>query len=272
MLTLTVINRKGGVSKSTTVLNLGAEFAARGLRVLLVDTDPQSTLTVGVGIDIDSLQPEQTVMASLLPREMKLSDRPQPHPVDFGVDILPATPHLVDAETLLMQASAAPLRRLHQALAEFDDRYDIVVVDTPPSLGRLSLNALSAADRLLIPLNADVYSAGGLKLLLDTVEDVRAYERPELAILGAFAAQVRNTLHARATIRALERSFGDLWIPVGIPQTVAVQNSQAECLPLRDYDRHSKAANAYRRLADVILGRLRAQGLLAEELSEAVNG
>lgn len=271
MLKLTIINRKGGVAKTTSALNLAAELAARGLRVLTCDTDPQATLSMAAGYP--NLNDAETIAALLCPDQFAGSEPARPKPAPWGGDILaaPGHPGLSDVEVLLLQPSVlAPNQRLARVLSRFDDDYDICLIDTPPSLGRLAVNALTAADYLLIPLSPDFFSAGGLALMRRTIEDVREQEKPGLEVLGIFATQTRQTMHAREWRLELARGLGEEWIDIAVPLAVSIQDAQQSGKAVRDYDPDGKGAHAYRRIVDEILDRLGRRGhLLIQEKAVA---
>lgn len=269
MLNLSVVNRKGGVAKTTSSVNIAAELSARGIPTLVVDLDPQATLTLVSGIDPEALTPPETVLTALVP-ELGSGSPPAPLRATWGGDVLAASSALVQAETALADATVAgPNARLERALRAYAADYQVCLIDSPPSLGKLVMNALCASRYLLVPVACDYASAGGLARLARTVELVREYENPELEILGVFATQTRPTMHARETQRALERRLGALWFDVAIPQAVAIQDSQAQHLSIRGYDPRSKAAFAYRRLTERIVERLRERGELGGELAAA---
>lgn len=265
METVTVVSRKGGVGKTTSVINLSYEFGERlGLRTLIVDFDPQSTLTLACGYDAGMVDPLQSVTAAILPERFELSLDHKPEPVTVpwaGVKLLPASRGLADAETYLGEATG-PTRRLAHALARYSDEYDLVLVDTPPSLGRLVMNGLGAADHLLIPITPDYFAAAGLALLLQTIDSFRHFESAELEILGIFATIARRTAHSRETALVLERELGEHWLQTMIPQAVSVQYGQLERRPIAIYEPDSKPARAYRLLADELVGRLAGRGVI----------
>lgn len=259
MLSLAVVQRKGGVGKSTSTLNLAAEFAARGQRVLAVDADPQATLTVFAGLDPLDLPGEETLLAAVVPEALRLAEDylPDPKRAPWGADVIPASPALVQAEAELMRPDAVGGdHRLAQALRRYSARYDLTLIDCGPSLGKLTINALVAADFLLIPTGGDDASTHGLKPLFATLQLIQARLNPDLQIAAAFPTLVRNTRHHTEIRGALAKALGDQFVSIPIPLSVAVQDSQVEHKALRDYDRRSKAARAYGELADEILMRI----------------
>jgi chromosome partitioning protein len=208
---LALANRKGGVAKTTSTVNIAAELTAAGYRVLCCDLDPQASLTLIAGLVPDRLPDEQTALAALLPELVEPDPDRLCAPAPWGGELMPANQHLANAEVALTAGSAAgPHQRLAIALEELAGRYDFVLVDSPPSMGKLVLNAICACDHLLVPVAADYVSVGGLDRLLEVVEQVRRFERKELSILGVFATQARRTLHSRETLELL----GDLSVAV----------------------------------------------------------
>lgn len=255
MITIAVANQKGGVGKTTSVINLAAELAVRGYRTLAVDLDPQATLSMSAGAT--GLSPSETVASLLVPEVIPGDCRPLRAP--WGGDLLPAPGELAlsDSELLLLQSRRSdPNHRLHSALLRLEQSYDICLIDTPPQLGRLAANALCAANWALIPVSPDFFSVGGLALMLGTIDEVRQRENPSLAVLGIFATIVRRTMHANEWRLELERRFPEEWLSVGIPQTVSAQDAPQSGQALRDFEPHSRAANAYRLLCDQILQRM----------------
>lgn len=259
VLTLGVVQRKGGVGKSTSTLNLAAEFAARGQRVLAVDADPQATLTVFAGLDPLTIPDAETLLAAIVPEALKLPDDylPTPTPTPWGADLIPASPALVQAEAELMRPDAVGGdHRLAHVLGRYADSYDVALIDCGPSLGKLTINALVAADFLLVPTGGDDASIQGLKPLFATLQLIQNRLNPKLQIAAAFPTLVRNTRHHNEVRSALAHALGDVFVPIPIPLSVAVQDSQVEHKALRDYDSRSKAALAYGELADEILERI----------------
>jgi chromosome partitioning protein len=257
--TITLPNRKGGVAKTSSTLNLAAELARRGLRVLAVDADPQATMTLIAGESLEDLQPEQTTLLALLPDtypDTDLSTLAVSAP--WGGDLWRASRDLSGAEVELADA-AGPHLRLRRAIERVSDRYDIVLVDSPPSVGKLTFNTLVAADFLLIPVKADFASTGGLAQFFATFDLIREYERPDLEVLGIFATLVRRTRHAREIIEALSEQVDGLMLRTTIPDSVEVQDAQAAHCSVREYRPKGAAALAYEQLAGEVLERLSAR-------------
>jgi chromosome partitioning protein len=256
--TISLLNRKGGVAKTSSTLNLADAYHQRGYRVLCVDLDPQSTLTALAGYTPEQLEQRETVLALVLPERIDADWEAMAAPAPWGGHIWRASPDLSAAEAELGDAGKpGPHRRLHRQLRAVQDRYDIALVDSPPSVGHLVLNALGAADRVLVPVKADYTSARGLPLLLATVANVRDYEdRPDLDVLGVFITMARRTRHSQETRDGLAWLLGDRLMEASIPLAVAVEDAAAQHQAVRAYDSDDKAATAYGQLADEVAARL----------------
>lgn len=260
MITITVMNDKGGVAKTTSVVSLAAEFGARGFRTLVLDLDPQANLTrSSAGLRLEQLEPTKTTCALLLPEEVGATEPPRPQAVELGFDLIPSLPRLIDAEVKLLQDD----ERLARSLEPYSD-YDFIFLDTGPAWGTLHKNALFASDGVLIPVIPNLSSTGGLESMFLKIEAVRR-KRPQLQTLGVFATKVQRTALHRQLQLVMERQFKELWLPAPIPQGVAIENAEVFHQAVRAYDRHSRPANAYRLLADATLRRLQTLGLLDAE-------
>ncbi|HEV8636988.1 MAG TPA: AAA family ATPase [Chloroflexota bacterium] len=240
-----VVNQKGGVGKTTTAFNVGVALHRMGRRVLLVDLDPQAALTASAGIPVAQLA--ASVYQALLddavdPATLVLSTH-------SGVDVLPSTIDLAAAEIELVNVTLRELV-LKDVLAKIRDRYDHVLIDCPPSLGLLTVNALAAADRVLIPLQCEFLATRGLTLLLRTLDKVRARLNRDLEVAGILPTMFdgRQT-HANEILGELRSSFPGQVFDVVIKQTVRLKESPAAGLALLDYDRKHDAAQAYARVA-----------------------
>jgi chromosome partitioning protein len=247
--TIAVANQKGGVAKTTTVASLGSALAERGHKVLLVDLDPQSCLTFSLGLDPEAV--ELSVHDVLLGRvgaSMAIL------PTEDGVDLLPATIELAGAEAQLM---SRPGREyvLRSALAEVDAAYDVVLLDCSPSLGVLTLNALTAADELIIPLQCEMLSHRGVGQLLDTVADVQRILNPGLKVLGVLPTMFDGrTNHARAVLADVSGRYGLPVLEPPIPKSVRFAEAPAAGRSVLATARRARGSEAYRELAEGLFG------------------
>ena len=244
--TIACANQKGGVGKTTTVVNLASLLALFGDRVLLVDLDPQGNATSGLGIDRASLARStyDGLMDGVDLGELIV------HGTSPGVDVVPSTIALAGAEVELAESSARE-RRLRDALVGFADRYDVVFIDCPPSLGLLTVNALTAADAVLIPLQCEYYALEGLTQLLATIDLVRDHLNPRLAIDGVVLtmADKRTNLSADVEAEARRHLDGTVYTTV-IPRSVRLSEAPSHGKSIASYAPDSKGGRAYAALAD----------------------
>jgi len=240
---IAVANQKGGVGKTTTAVNLAAALALDGHSTLLVDLDPQTSASTGVG-----RHPGDGSMY-----EVMVEGRPLPEVICGTaverLDLAPASRDLVGAEIELVAAIGRE-HRLFQALGAVRNRYDFILIDCPPSLGLLTLNALRAADSVLVPLQCEYYALEGLTALLDTVGRVRDLLNPQLALEGLVLTMFdgRNSL-ARQVHEEVRAHFGDQVFRTVVPRNVRISESPSHGMPVVTYDRASRGATAYRALA-----------------------
>lgn len=249
---IAVANQKGGVAKTTTCINLGASLAATKRRVLVVDMDPQGNATVGSGIEKDDLK--LTSYHVLLGKEPAVNVIVRADSAAY--DILPTSGDLTAAEVELMNMMVAREQRLRQALEPVLDDYDYILVDCPPSLNMLTLNALVAADSVIIPMQCEYYALEGLTALLNTIEEIRASVNPELKLEGLLRTMYdpRNNLAIDVSGQLITH-FGDKVYRTVIPRNVRLAEAPSHGLPALAYDRTSRGASAYLALAGEILHR-----------------
>ncbi len=243
---IAITNQKGGVGKTTTSVNLAASLAALGERVLLVDLDPQGNATMGSGVDKRAL--ELTLCDLLLDDATALTDVVL-RCDDAGYDLLPANADLTAAEVGLLDLEERD-QRLRRILEPVRDDYQWLLIDCPPSLSILTINALAAADGVMVPMQCEYYALEGLSALLDTVAAVRERNNPGLAIEGLLRTMYdpRNSL-TRDVSRQLIQHFGEAVYRTVIPRNVRLAEAPSHGLPVLAYDRYSRGAAAYQSLA-----------------------
>ena len=249
---IAIANQKGGVAKTTTCLNLGHALSERGRRVLLVDLDPQASLTISLGVDVRNLT--STIYDVLLTTNADLSIKGIIQATGIkGVSLAPASIDLSKAEMDLFSEMNRE-RALKDALKPVESAYDYILIDCPPSLGLLTTNALAAADAVLIPLQSDYLAMRGAELLLATIEKVRRKLNPKLELLGVLATMHdARTSHSRDVLKEVRAAFGDQTFDAVIPYSVSAKESVVSGKSILQYDGKSKLARSYRALADEIL-------------------
>jgi chromosome partitioning protein len=256
---LAITNQKGGVGKTTTTVNLAASLAAAKRRVLLVDLDPQGNATMGSGIDKQRL--EHTVYDVLLEQQSLESVKA---PAKNGkYDVLPANRELAGAEVELVGLEHREVRLKH-ALATVADQYDFILLDCPPALNLLTVNGLTAANAVMIPMQCEYYALEGLSDLVQTIKRVRAHLNPSLEIEGLLRTMYdpRSTL-AQQVSAQLQQHFGDKVYRTVIPRNIRLAEAPSFGLPVLYHDKNSKGAQAYLALAGEML---RKQGASAAKL------
>jgi chromosome partitioning protein len=248
---LAVVNQKGGVGKTTTAVNLAAALAQAGRRVLLVDVDPQGNATMGSGVDKRTLA--RTVYHALLGLGELSGIRVRAE--RGGYDLVPANRDLAGAEVELVELPARETR-LKSALERVAADYDYILIDCPPSLSLLTVNALTAAQRVLIPMQCEYYALEGLSDLVGTIKRVRANLNPALEIAGLLRTMYdpRNTLSLQVS-RELEAHFGDKVFRTLVPRNVRLAEAPSYGVPAVIWDPSSKGAQAYAALAAEMLER-----------------
>jgi chromosome partitioning protein len=245
-------NQKGGVGKTTSTINLGAALAEAGRRVLLVDFDPQGALSVGLGVNPLAL--ETTVYNLLMDADVSLADVLLQTDVP-GLDLLPANIDLSAAEVQLVNEVARE-QTLKRVLAPVVPDYDVVLVDCQPSLGLLTVNALTAADGVIIPLECEYFALRGVALLISTIEKVRERLNPDLVVEGILATMYDpRTVHAREVLARVVEAFGDRVFHTVVHRTVRFPETTVAGEPITTYASSSNGAAAYRDLARELLAR-----------------
>ena len=243
---IALANQKGGVAKTTTTLNLGVAMRERGNRVLVIDLDPQGNLTMSQGMNPDAIERS---MFDVLVHRIPISDVIKTVEVDIAV----ASIDLAGAE-LALSALIGRERALDKALVEVRDRYDYVLIDTPPSLGLLTINAFVAADGVIVPVQCEYLSLRGLVQLENTLAMVRENLNPRVRVQGIVPTMYDGrTLHAREAIEILEEHFGDLVYDTRIRKTVRYAEAPVKGSSVLKYDPSGPAAQAYRDLAKEVL-------------------
>jgi chromosome partitioning protein len=249
---MAICNQKGGVGKTTSTINLGAALAEYGRRVLLVDFDPQGALSVGLGVQPQQL--DQTIYNVIMERDVGVQDVIMQTSVD-GMDLLPSNIDLSAAEVQLV-AEVGREHTLVRVIQPMIEHYDYILVDCQPSLGLLTVNALAAADGVIIPLECEFFSLRGVALLIDTIDKVRERLNPKLEITGILPTMFDpRTLHCREVMARVIEAFGEVVFDSVINRTVRFPETTVAGEPITRWAPRSAGAKAYRALAREVIAR-----------------
>jgi len=249
--TIAVANQKGGVGKTTTSINLAASLAATKRRVLLVDLDAQGNATMGVGVDKNAIKltARDVLLEKARPAEAIM------HLAEIGISLMPANGDMTEAEIKLRDVAVGDFA-LKAAIAEVADQFDYIILDCPPALSKLTVNALVAADGVLIPMQCEYYALEGLTALMDTIGKIKRVINPKLEVEGLLRTMFdpRNNLANDVSAQLLEH-FKDKVYRTIIPRNVRLAEAPSHGLPVMTYDGQSSGAKAYLALAGEVLRR-----------------
>jgi len=261
---ISMTNQKGGVGKTTTTINLGAALAEAGRKVLMVDMDPQGSLSIGLGVPPSALEGRKTVYDMLMDSSAAPASEVIVQTSIKGLDLLPANIHLSAAE-LRLAGEVAREYALDRALQTIRADYDYVLIDCQPSLGLLTVNALTASDGAIIPMECEFFALRGVEMLRETIGKVQERLNNRLTIDGVLPTMVDvRTLHTRETVEAVYDMFGDLLFHTIISRTVKFPETTKAGVSIIEQAPTSSGAVAYRNLAWELVSRLEAKGSVAQ--------
>jgi chromosome partitioning protein len=248
---ISLCNQKGGVGKTTTTISLGASFAEYGRRVLAIDFDPQGALSAGLGVALHDVPTIYDLMMGTIKDTASVIQ----HTSVPGLDVIPANIDLSAAEVHLINEVARE-SILARVLAKVSDQYDVILIDCQPSLGLLTVNALTAAHGVLIPLECEFFALRGVALLVETIEKVTERLNPALTLDGILATMYDpRTLHSREVLERVVETFGDQVLETVIGRTVKFPDASVAGTPITTFAPEHAAAEAYRQLARELIAR-----------------
>ncbi|MEG0477523.1 MAG: AAA family ATPase [Raoultibacter sp.] len=248
---IAILNQKGGVGKSTTAINLSAALGSKEKQVLLVDLDPQANASSGLGIKRGQVS---CCIYDVLLNDLPVSEAILPD-VCEGLDLIPATINLAGAEVELVSEMARE-NRLKDAIGSLRGKYDYIFIDCPPSLGLLTVNALVAADKLLIPIQCEFYALEGVTKLLESMEIVKARLNPSIEVLGMLLTMYDGrTILSKQVAQDVREHYKSEVFETVIPRTVKLSEAPSHGEPITEYDRSGKGTLSYTALAEEVIGR-----------------